>query len=56
MFIVKKHESTNKSIRMPNDLIEALEKIAVDKELSFSALVVQCCQYALNDMEEEPKA
>lgn len=52
MFIVKKHEATNKTIRMPNDLIESLEKVANEKELSFSALVVQCCQYALNDMED----
>ena len=53
MFAVKKNESSNKTIRMPNELIEQLERIAKDTDVSFSQLVIQCCQYALEHMEDE---
>lgn len=51
MFVVKKSESSNKTIRMPNDLIDRLEDVAKDKDVSFSQLVIQCCEYALGQME-----
>lgn len=50
MFVVKKNESSNKTIRMPNDMIERLEQIAQEKDVSFSQLVIQCCEYALGRM------
>ena len=50
MFVVKKNESSNKTIRMPADLIERLEKVAEEKDVSFSRLVIQCCEYALSHM------
>lgn len=53
MFIVKKSESTNKTIRMPNELIKELEKVATETDVSFSHLVIQCCQYALKNMEND---
>lgn len=57
MFVVKKHEASNKTVRLPNDLIDRLEKVAGEKDVSFNQLVVQCCEYALahlgNDTEEK---
>lgn len=53
MFTVKKNESSNKTIRMSNDLIERLEQVAQEKDVSFSQLVIQCCEYALGHMGEE---
>lgn len=53
MFVVKKSESSNKTIRMPNDLIERLEDVAKEKDVSFSQLVIQCCEYALGQMESK---
>lgn len=55
MFIVKKNESTNKTIRIPNDLIDRLEKVAKEQDVSFSRLVIQCCEYALAHMERQPE-
>lgn len=57
MFRVKKIESSNKTIRMPNDLIEQLEKLAAVNDISFNQIVIQCCQYALEnlDMDETSK-
>ncbi len=53
MFIIKKPESSNKTIRMPNELIEKLEKLAAENDISFNQLVVQCCEYALNNLQSE---
>ncbi|WP_343249072.1 YlcI/YnfO family protein [Diplocloster hominis] len=51
MFEIKKIKSSNKTIRMPNDLIENLERLAFENDISFNQLVVQCCEYALDNME-----
>ena len=53
MFVVKKNESFNKTIRMPNDLITALEKIARENDISFNQVVIQCCEYALENLKKE---
>lgn len=50
MFIVKKNEASNKTIRMPNTLIEQLEELAASEDISFNQLVVQCCSYALANL------
>lgn len=53
MFALKKEETISKTFRMPKSLIEKLEKLADDKELSLSKVVVQCCEYALENLEKE---
>lgn len=55
MFEIKKPSSSNKTIRMPDTLIEQLEKLAGEHDISFNQLVVQCCEYALKNMEPEKK-
>lgn len=55
MFVVKKNTSSNKTIRMPDELIQKLEKVADTKDISFNQLVIQCCEYALNDLSEDSK-
>lgn len=50
MFEIQSQQKSNKTIRMPNDLIDRLQKIADQNNISFNQLVVQCCEYALNDM------
>ena len=46
-FIIKKPHSSNRTIRMRDDLIEKMEKIAMDQGISFNQLVIQCCEFAL---------
>lgn len=53
MFEVKKTKSSNKTIRMPDELIEKLQSIADKNDISFNQLVVQCCEYALNDISKD---
>ena len=55
MFVVKKNESSNKTIRMPNGLIDLLEQVAKEQDVSFSKLVIQCCEYALGQMAAREK-
>lgn len=52
MFKVTKPEYTNKTFRMPSDLIIELEKLAQEKEVSLNQLVIQCCKYALDNIEK----
>lgn len=51
MFQVVKKEAFNKSIRMPNELIIKLERLALEKDVSFNSVVVQCCEYAIQHIK-----
>ncbi len=50
MFKVEKPEYVNKTFRIDKKLLEKLETIAQKENISVNALVVQCCEYAINDM------
>ena len=50
MFVIRKPESSNKTIRLPNTLIEEMEQIATKNDISFNQLVLQCCQFALTNL------
>lgn len=50
MFSVKKPQSSNKTIRIPDELIARLQTLADSNDISFNQLVVQCCEYALNHL------
>ncbi|MBQ9303996.1 toxin-antitoxin system HicB family antitoxin [Butyrivibrio sp.] len=50
MFKVEKPEYVNKTFRIDKKLLEKLEAIAQKENISVNALVVQCCEYAINDM------
>lgn len=52
MFKIKKTSATNKTVRMPDSLIEKLGQLAAKNDISFNQLVVQCCEYALEHMEQ----
>ncbi len=50
MFEIKNQQKSNKTIRMPDELIEKLQTLADKNDISFNQLVVQCCEYALDNM------
>lgn len=52
MFRIQKPTSSNKTIRMPDTLIETLEQLAAKHDISFNQLVIQCCEYAMQHMEQ----
>ena len=53
MFIIKKPESFNKTVRMPDELIKKLEEIANKEGISFNQLVIQCCEFALANLPKD---
>lgn len=55
MFSVKKPEMMNKTFRFPVDLLKQLEAVAQEKGVSVNNLVIQCCNYALANLDENEK-
>ena len=53
MFDVKKPEMANKTFRLPVELIKRLETVAQEKGVSMNNLVLQCCEYALDNLKNE---
>lgn len=51
MFQVKKTEHINKTFRMPLDLVNKLEVLAQESGVSLNNLVVQCCEYSLDHID-----
>lgn len=54
-FIIKKPTSSNRTVRMSDELIEELSKLAQEKEISFNQLVNQCCEFALQHLNDKNK-
>ena len=53
MFSVKNDETASKTFRMPINLLKKLEKLSDEKNISLSKLVIQCCEYALDNLEND---
>ena len=45
-------ETENKTIRFPLPLIEEIEKVIQNEDVTFSSFVIQACEYALKDMKK----
>ncbi|SHK92140.1 CopG-like RHH_1 or ribbon-helix-helix domain-containing protein, RHH_5 [Selenomonas ruminantium] len=45
----------NKTFRFPQELIDKLEQVAKEQNVSVNNLVKQCCEYALGQMPPEDK-
>ena len=55
MFEIKKEntEYENKSLRLPKELIDKVQALADSNEVSFNKVVIQCIEYAMNNMSED---
>lgn len=53
MFTIKKPVTINKTIRLPQELVLTLEHIASEHDISFNQLIIQCCEYALENLETQ---
>lgn len=53
MFQLKKEfsEYENKSLRLPKELINQVQTLADDNNMSFNKVVIQCIEYALQSMD-----
>lgn len=56
MFKVEKElKSANipRTVRFTEPLFEKLNKLAAENDISFNLLVLQCCKYALDNLEDD---
>lgn len=44
-------DTVTKTIRLPEELVRELERIARENRVSFTSVVEQCLQYALKSIE-----
>ena len=51
--IKPKKETENKTIRFPVPLIERINNAIEKENTSFSSFVIQACEYALNELDNE---
>lgn len=51
MFRVKKVEHVNKTFHIPLELVQKLEVLAQEKNISLNNLIIQCCEYALENID-----
>lgn len=47
--------ATVKSVRFPDSMLEEIEEIINTKDCSFSAFVVECVRFALEDIKENKR-
>lgn len=48
-------EYENKSLRLPVELNKRIQELADENNMSFNKVVIQCIQFALDNMEEKDK-
>ncbi len=53
-FKIQQISETKNSIRLPDELIARMEWIAVKNRIALDDLIKQCCNYALEHMEDKP--
>ena len=51
--IEKGYESVNKTFRIPANIVEQLERLAGENNTSVNKVVVQCLQYALDNIRTD---
>ena len=51
-----RHIDVPRTIRFTEDLFERLHNVAADHRISFNLLVLQCCEYSLQYMDESRQA
>jgi predicted HicB family RNase H-like nuclease len=53
MFKIQKgYDSESKSFRLPIDLLERLNELATQNKISLNKLVIQCLNYAVDNLEK----
>lgn len=55
-FVPKSGEKEVISFRIPKDLLGNIDKIANDNSLSRNEFMVQCLEFALDNLDDETKA
>lgn len=54
-FQIKRQEYVNRTYRIPKELADRLSQIAQQEDISVNELVVQSCEFALDNLKKESK-
>ena len=54
MLVIKKeyNEYVSKTFRLPTEIVEKLEEVAKDKNSSLNKVVIQCLEFAIENIED----
>ncbi len=54
LFKIKRgYNSLSKTFRLPVEMVDKLEQLADDNNISLNQLIIQCLDYALENLEKE---
>lgn len=53
MFKIEKPEMINKTFRLPLKLVQEMQTIAQNQGISLNKLVLQCCEYAIKNLDKD---
>lgn len=51
--VEKQEEHITKTFRMPRGLIEHMERLAAEKNISLNRLMILCARFAMENMDED---
>lgn len=51
--IQKGYDAVTKTFRLPEEMVEELDKLAYKNNLSLNQLVIQCLNFALENLDRE---
>lgn len=54
--IQKGCDTVSKTFRLPVEMVEKMDKLAYENNLSLNNLVIQCLNYALNNLDDNENA
>lgn len=54
-FEIKKTEYVNRTYRIPKELADRLSQVAQQEDISVNELVVQSCEFALDNLKHKSK-
>lgn len=54
-FQIKKQEYVNRTYRIPKELADRLSQVAQQEDISVNELVVQSCEFALDNLKDGGK-
>ena len=54
MLVIKKeyNEYVNKTFRLPTEIVDTLEGVAKDKNSSLNKVIIQCLEFAIENIDE----
>lgn len=55
MLVIKKeyNDYVNKTFRLPTEIVETLEEVAKNKNSSLNRVIIQCLEFAIENIDDD---